>query len=118
MKRHLTIKVGARVVNRQASGGSLVGEVLDFLFKDPVPLHQDFAKAIFLLGLELVDGALQLVDVLFCAGSDGSLRLAIVCSLACELCRSQGRHAASSCWDHESKHRVSLIQSLRIVCQV
>lgn len=117
-KRYLTIEVGTRVVNREASGGGLVGQVLDFLFEDPVPLHQHLAKAIFLLGFELVDGPLQLVDVLFCAGSDGTLRLAIVGSFTCELGRSQGRHAASSCWYHENKHRVSLIQSLRIVCQV
>lgn len=99
-------------MNGQAGGGGLIGQVLDFLLENPVPLHQHLTEAIFLFGLELVDGALQLVDVLLGAGSNGPLRLAVVGSLACELCRSQGRHAASSCWDHENKHRVSLIQSL------
>lgn len=85
------------MVDGKSGSGGLVGEVLDLVLEDPVPLHQDLAEAIFLLCLELVDGALELVDVLLCAGSDGSLRLAIVGSLSCELCRSQGRHTASSC---------------------
>lgn len=50
-----------------------------------------------LAGPEVLELALQAVNVLLCPGADGALGLSVVGTLAGELCRCEGRDAAGAC---------------------
>jgi len=90
---------GGRVRRRvHGHGAHVLLQATQLVLESLVPSEEVLDRAVTaLVAAELVELALEALNVLLCAGADGTLGLAVVGPLAGQLRRREGGHASGAC---------------------